>query len=78
MLQPGRWDVERTRACVSVLSSLERKNAHGQAPAFMVQLKVKLITPADSPLPAVLHGLSSGLRHFDFPLIKIAEQKGNM
>ena len=61
-----------------MLSSLQSRNAHRQAPAFMVQLKVKLITPADSPYPAVLHGLSSGLRHFDFPLIKIAEQKGDI
>lgn len=50
--------------------------AHRQEPAFMVQLKVKLITLADSPQPAVLKGLSSGLRPFNFPLIKIAMQQG--
>lgn len=51
-LQAGRRGVEHTCACVCVLSSLQSRNAHRQAPAFMVQLKVKLITSADSPYPA--------------------------
>lgn len=46
LLQPGRWGVECAHSCVCVLSSLQSRNAHRQAPAFMVQLKVKLITPA--------------------------------
>lgn len=50
LLKPGRWGVEDTCVCVCVcvLSSRLSRNAHGQAPAFMVQLKVKLITPANS------------------------------
>lgn len=47
----------------------------GQQP-LMVQLKVKLITPTDSPAQLYCMVLSLGLRHFsDFPLVKIAAQK---